>query len=62
MCGNYESLYLKTLPSPSTVTKIFHTTFRGRFNHILHYPKISKQNFLCGRMYDIFTKASIKVM
>jgi len=45
MCGNYESLNSKALPSPNTVTKMFHTTFRGRCNHILHYPKISKNLF-----------------
>jgi len=29
MYGNYVSLNLKVLPSPSIVTKIFHTNFRG---------------------------------
>jgi len=31
---------LKALPSPSTVTKIFHITFRGRCNHIIKFKKI----------------------
>jgi len=51
------------LLSPNTVTTIFHTTFRERCNHILHYPKFSKKIFhVVGWMIFNWSYVSVYIM